>query len=278
MRKLFKSKIFLFGFILALLSAGVMIYAFCSPSPTPITNLLGVIVTPLEKGVSRLGDGVEGFFAYFKGYDELEKENERLKLELAQLDKLESEYYAAISENEELRKLAGLKQKRADFDFEMCSVVALSAGGYAGNFTINRGSIDGISKGDCVITEMGFVGYISSVSLRSAEVITLINIQSKIACTVSRTRAPAVVQGDFALAPDGCVKMPYLSADADVQVGDVIETSGALELFPSGIVIGKVKSIETEEHGISNYAVIEPDVDIDKLHTVFVVKDFKVTQ
>lgn len=278
MRKLWRSKIFVFGFILALLSVGVMIYAFVSPSPTPITNLMGVIVTPLEKSVSWVGDGIGGFFAYFKGYDELERENARLRDRVAELQKLESEYYAAVSENEDLRSLAGLKQKRSDFEFEMCSVVSTITSGYTSTFTINRGSIDGIEVGDCVMTDAGFVGYISSVALRSAEVITLINIDTKLACIVSRTRETVVVEGDFVLASDGCLKMPYLKNDVDLQTGDIIETSGATELFPKGIIVGTVKAVRREDHGISSYAVIEPAVDIEKLHTVFVVKDFEITE
>lgn len=278
MRKLFKSKIFVFGFILAVLSVGVMIYAFVSPSPTPITNLLGVIVTPLEKGVSWVGDGIGGFFAYFKGYDDLEKENARLLERIAEYERLESQYYAAVNENGELRKLAALKQKRSDFEFEMCSVVSTVTSGYTSTFTINRGSIDGIEKGDCVITDAGFVGYISSVSLRSAEVITLINIETKLACLVSRTRDAVVAEGDFVLASDGYIKLPYLKNGGDIQVGDLIETSGVGDIFPKGIIVGKVKEIKREDHGISSYAVIEPAVDISKLHTVFVVKDFKITE
>ena len=278
MRKLFKSKIFVFGLVLALLSVGIMIYAFLSPSPTPITGLLGVIVTPLEKGVSWVGDGIEGFFSYFKGYDDLEKENARLLERIAGYEKLESEYYAAVSENDELRKLAGLKQKRADFEFEMCSVVSAITDGYTSTFTINRGSIDGIEKGDCVMTDAGYVGYISSVSLRSAEVITLINIETKLACTVSRTRETAVAQGDFILASDGCLKLAYLKNDADIQIGDIVETSGVEDIFPKGVIVGTVKAVRREEHGISSYAVVEPAVDIDRLHTVFVVKDFEITE
>jgi len=278
MRKLFKSKIFVFGFILAILSVGIMIYAFVSPSPTPITNLMGAIVTPLEKGVSWVGDGIGGFFAYFKGYDDLERENARLLARISEYEKLESEYYAAVSENEELRRLAGLKQRRSDFEFEMCSVVSTVTNGYTSTFTINRGSLDGIETGDCVMTDAGFVGYISSVSLRSAEVITLINIETKLACIVSRTREAVVVEGDFVLASDGCVKMPPLKNTADVQVGDIIETSGKTEQFPKGVIVGTVKEVRREEHGISSYAIIEPAVDIDKLHTVFVVKDFEITE
>ena len=278
MRKLFKSKIFIFGLILAVLAFGVMIYAFVSPSPTPISNLMGVIVTPFEKAVNWVGDGVGGFFAYFKGYDDLEKENERLWDRIAEYEQMEADYYAAISENEELRKLAQLKQKRSDLTFEMCSVVSVVTEGYTSTFTINRGTADGISVGDCVMTDAGFVGYISSAGLKSAEVITLVNIETKIACLVSRTRQAVVAEGDFVLSADGKLKLSYIKNDADLKVGDIIETSGAGENYPKGLIVGTVKEIKSESHGISQYAIIEPSVDIYKLTTVFVVKDFEITE
>ena len=278
MRKLFRSKIFIFGLVLAVLGFGVMIYAFVSPSPTPISNLMGAIVTPFEKAVNWVGDGVGGFFDYFKGYDDLEKENERLWGRIAEYEKMEADYYAAISENEELRKLAQLRQKRSDLSFEMCSVVSVVTEGYTSTFTIDRGTADGIEKGDCVMTDAGFVGYISSVGVKSAEVITLVNIETKIACTVSRTRQPVVAEGDFVLSADGKLKLSYIKNDADLKVGDIIETSGVGGNYPKSIIIGVVREIKPESHGISRYAVIEPSVDIYNLTTVFVVKDFEITE
>ena len=278
MRKLFKSKIFIFGLILAVLAFGVMIYAFVSPSPTPITNLMGVIVTPFEKAVNWVGDGVGGFFDYFKGYDDLEKENQRLWDRISEYEQMEAQYYAAISENKELRKLAQLKQRRSDLTFEMCSVVSLVSEGYTSTFTINRGTSDGISVGDCVMTDAGFIGYVSTVGLKSAQVVTLVNIETKIACLVSRTRQAVVAEGDFVLAANGQLKLSYIKNDADLKVGDIIETSGAGENYPKGIIVGVVKEIKSESHGISKYAIIEPSVDIYRLTTVFVVKDFEITE
>ena len=65
MRRFFKNKLAVLGTVLACLAVAVMIYAFVSPSPTPITNLLSVIVTPAQKAASKIGDGISGFFAYF---------------------------------------------------------------------------------------------------------------------------------------------------------------------------------------------------------------------
>lgn len=278
MRSFFKNKLAVFGTVLAVLSVIVMIYAFVSPSPTPITNLLSVIVTPVERAASAVGDKFSNFFAYFKGIDELRAENEELCAELAKYRELESEYYSAIRENQELRALSELKQKYAGFDLEMCAVVSNVNRSFMSSFTINGGSADGIEKGDCVITDAGFVGYVSSVSLTSAEVITLLNVESKLAAVNTRTREVLVAEGSFELASSGQLRLSYLKNEADIQVGDVIETSSVGEQYPSGLIIGTVIEINREKHGISSYAVVKPAVDVEKLHTVFVVKDFEVVE
>ncbi len=278
MRRFFKNKLAVFGTALALLAFAVMIYAFVSPSPTPITNLLSVIVTPMENAFSKIGDGVSGFFAYFRGIDELREENERLLLELAKYRELESEYYSSIRENEELRSLSELRQKYTGFELEMCSVISNVDKSFMSSFTINGGSGSGIKKGDCVITDLGIVGYVSSVALGSSEVTTLLNVESKFAVTNARTREVLVAEGSFELASDGLIKLPYLKNDADVLEGDVIETSSVGERFPSGLIVGTVLRIEREKHGISSYAVVKPAVNIDNIHSVYVVKSFEVTE
>ena len=55
-----------------------------------------------------------------------------------------------------------------------------------------------------------------------------------------------------------------------------METSGLGGLFPKGLLIGAVVRVETEEHGISNYAVVRPAVDFAGLKRVFIIKDFIV--
>ncbi|MBQ7624057.1 MAG: rod shape-determining protein MreC [Clostridia bacterium] len=278
MRRFFKNKLAVLGTVLACLAVAVMIYAFVSPSPTPITNLLSVIVTPAQKAASKIGDGISGFFAYFKGVDDLREENEKLQLELARYRELESEYYSAIRENEELRALSELKQKHAGFELEMCAVVSNVDRSFMSSFTIDAGKNDGVKVGDCVITDLGFVGFVSSVALGSSEVTTLLNVESKLAVTNSRTRDVLVAEGSFELASSGLIKLPYLKNDADVLEGDVIETSSVGEKYPSGIIVGTVLRIEREKHGISSYAVVEPAVNVESLHSVYVVKSFEVNE
>ena len=94
---------------------------------------------------------------------------------------------------------------------------------------------------------------------------------------VTRTREVAVAEGDFDLMEDETLKLAYLTRDAEAIIGDTVETSGTGGIFPKGLLIGTIESIQPEDHGMSNYAVIEPAVDISAVKRVYVITDFDVT-
>ncbi len=276
--KIFRSKPFLF--LLGLAAAGCVVmgavYAFGGPNM--ISGVMGAVVTPIERGVSALADGVSALFGYFYRYSSLEEENARLKEELNDLREQQRRYLEAISENEQLREMLGLKQKHRHFDLEFSNIVSATGGGYRSGFTIDKGAVDGIEKGDCVVVSEGMVGYVSEVGPNYSEVLTVIDVSVKVGAVLSRTRETAVAEGSLALLPDGRFKLSYLQNDADVKAGDPVETSGYGGLYPQGLLLGTVVDFQPESHGISSYAVIEPVVPLETLKSVFVVKDFEVVR
>ncbi len=96
---------------------------------------------------------------------------------------------------------------------------------------------------------------------------------------ISRTQDIGVLEGDFALAAEGNCKVSYLENNVQLNSGDSVITSGIGGIFPAGLMIGNVQEIKPETHGISQYAVIEPTVDIGALKNVLIITDFaKVTE
>lgn len=277
--KLLRNKLFIFTLALVLVCGSIMLYAAShSDAPTPLTNLMGAIVTPLEKGLSKVIDGVAGVFRYFYDYDRLKAENKALLARIAEYEKMETEYYAAISENTDLRKAANIRAKHKDFDMEICNVVSMVGTGFQSSFTIDKGSLTGIASGDCVITDQGLVGYISDVGLNYAQVVTILNMDFTVSATNRRSREVMVAGGDFKLAGDGLLKASYLKNDADIHEGDVIITNGAGGMYPKDLIIGTVETFAEESHGISSYATIKPAVDLDSLSSVLVIKDFTIEE
>ncbi|MBR5390654.1 MAG: rod shape-determining protein MreC [Clostridia bacterium] len=272
--RLFHSRLFWFAVVIVAICLSLMIWTAATGRNSFVTDLVGAVVTPLQNGVSKVTDKASGLFGYFYRYSALEQENEALKEQLNAYQRMENEYYSAISQNSALREAAGIRAKRADFELELCTVVASAGSGFQSALTLSRGSLSGIEKGDPVITGGGLVGFVSEVGLSYCTVTTLINADFTASALVSRTREVVAAQGNFELAAEGMLKLPYLENDADIRVGDRIFTNGGT--YPPDLIIGRVTDFRPETHGISSYAVVEPAVKADELSTVFVIKDFTV--
>ena len=269
-----QSNLVWFAAVLIALSLLLALSSAVTGKPTFVRNITGAIVTPLQNGVAAATDRFTDLFGYFYRFDALERENAELKRKIQEFEKLEISYNAAIKENSALREAAGIKAKHADFEMEICTVVALTDNGFQSALTLNKGSVSGIEAGDCVITGDGMVGFVDQVSLNSCVVKTVINVDFNASAAVSRTREVVVTNGSFELASDGLLKVSYLENDADVRPGDTILTNGGA--YPPDLIIGRVVEFCQESHGISSYASVEPVVDFSGLSTVLVIKEFHV--
>ena len=269
-----QSNLVWFAAVLIALSLLLALSSAVTEKPTFVRNITGAIVTPLQNGVAAATDRFTDLFGYFYRFDALERENAELKRKIQEFEKLEISYNAAIKENSALREAAGIKAKHADFEMELCTVVALTDNGFQSALTLNKGSVSGIEAGDCVITGDGMVGFVDQVSLNSCVVKTVINVDFNASAAVSRTREVVVTNGSFELASDGLLKVSYLENDADVRPGDTILTNGGA--YPPDLIIGRVVEFCQESHGISSYASVEPVVDFSGLSTVLVIKEFHV--
>lgn len=273
--RLLRSKLFWFTSLLVAICLALMLWSGVTGTPSFLSNITGAIVTPLQNGLSKAADWVGDLFGYFYRYDALVEENQALREELAQYQALENRYYASVNQNTALREAAGIKQRHADYDLELCSVVAVAGSGFQSALTLSRGTLSGIEEGDPVITGDGLVGYVSEAGLNYCTVTTVINADFTASALISRTREVVVTEGNFELSADGYLKIAYLENDADIVEGDRVFTSGGGS-FPPDLMIGEVLSVQPESHGVCSYATLKPAVTPEALNTVFVIKDFDV--
>lgn len=272
--RLMRSRLFWFTALLVAVCLALMLWSGVTGKPSFLSNITGAIVTPLQNGLSRAADWFGDLFGYFYRYDALVEENQALREQVQYYTSLENRYYSAVDQNTALREAAGIKQRHADFDMELCSVVSVAGSGFQSALTLSRGTLSGIEEGDPVITGDGLVGFVSEAGLNYCTVTTVINADFTAAAVVSRTREVVITQGSFELAADGCLKIAYLENDADIHEGDRIVTSGGS--YPPDLMIGQVLSVQPESHGVCSFAQLEPAVSLDELSTVFVIKDFDV--
>lgn len=277
LRKFFSSKAFVALLSVIAFCLGIAVYSAVTGKASPTTAIVGAITTPIQNAVNAGIDKAQQIQDYMYNYDTIQAENEALKQELAEAEQTIRDADLAILENERLRELLGIKERNRSFTFEIAEVTARSIGDWSSTLSLDKGSISGIELDDCVITEDGMVGYVSKVAPTYCEVTTVIDTYMQAGAQITRTRDSAIAQGDYTLMSEGVLKLSYITNDADIIIGDTVETSGSGGVYPKGIMIGTIEQIIPEQHGISNYAIIKPFVDVSSVKSVFVIKDFEIT-
>jgi len=198
---------------------------------------------------------------------------------IAELETQAAQGELASHENEKLRKLLELREKRSDLQFESAAVTGRAATNWESVLTVNRGSIHDVEAGDCVIDETGaMVGIITEVGATWSRVRTIIDPNMELGAKVVRTESVAIAEGDFVLMGKKNLKLSYLPENTQLITGDLVMTSGLNGTYPSGLIIGAITELHTEASGMSRYAVLEPRADLNEIRQVFVITDFDVVE
>lgn len=246
---------------------------------SPITNLLGVLATPFRAGADAVAAWTEERYNYAFRYDELVEENEQLRAQLAQLQKEITAAQDSNRQNELLRELLGLAEKRPDLEWHDATVTARAVSNWNFTLTINQGSTKGVEAGNCVVDEYGnLVGIVSKVGLNWAEVASVVDPSIELGARLPRTDDEAVLEGDFSLMLEQRVRLSYLPENSLPISGDRVTTSGLGGRYPADLLIGTVESIHTEVTGLTQYAVVAPAADLEHVRYVFVIKGFDAAQ
>lgn len=271
-----KTKSFIAACIVAVLLLGMMVLDTAAHGHlTFFENLAGSLITPVQNFCSTIIRYGGNLVRAYTEYDALLEENDKLKNELASISQLLRDAEAYANENQNLKAMLGIAEEHKDFDFAACLVVGSDQNGYSHTLTLNKGSADGLAEKDLVMTADGVVGYINELGLSWSKVTTILDSSCEIGAIVTRTQDVGVLDWDYSLSEKKLLRMAYLNTDVVLQSGDAVETSGVGGIFPKGILLGRVKELKTESHGISQYAVLEPAVQVDQVSTVFVITNFE---
>ena len=260
--------------VIIILVAVIFSFVKIGSGYNPISTVIGTVLTPIQSLVNSASDSVKGFFSYFYEFDSLKAENEQLRDRIAELERLESKYNKAISENEYLRVLARISIENPAYEYEFASVTAIETGDYHKIVTIDKGEAHGIELYDCAIVREGLVGYVSKVGPNFAEITTVLDPSMKIGAIISQTQEIGVAEGMAEYIHENKLKVSYLDNETKAKYNDIVETSGYGDIYPKGIVIGYVDQVVPESHGLSTYATIRPAVEINQLKKLYIIKDF----
>jgi len=277
MREFFKRPYVIILMIISFLLLVLMIYSAATEGDMDIfQNVLGTVFTPMQKGAATVKDYFAEKLSYFTKYDDLKEENKRLREELNKAYSNEREKLRLEQENTELKKYLNIKDTHTNINgLAYGRIIARDAEDYLSSFTIDKGTLHGVTVNNVVITPDGVIGVVYEVGFNFSKATTILEPGTPIGALVSRTRDAAIIEGDNELKKDGFCKLSLLPSGQSAAEGDFVETSGLGGIFPKGLIIGRVKEVHPEPYGISHYAVVEPTADILNAKDVMIITSFE---
>lgn len=264
-------------FASAVIAVALALLSFFSANSSPLTNLAGIATSPFRAAAS----AVVGWFSdkqnYYEDVKALKQENADLKKQIADMESKIRQAQSDSSENTRLRELLNLREQHKDFNLESATITERSSSNWTSSLTLDRGTEHGVKPGDCVITESGYlVGVVKEAGLNWCTILTIVDTDTSLGAQVFRTKSIGVAEGDFALMSKGRLRLDYLPANTQLLNGDLVVTSGLGGYHPSGLVIGTVEEVKTDDSGSAKYAVLTPSADLDSLTEVFIIKSFDI--
>ncbi len=214
-------------------------------------------VTPILHLMSKPAEGIAAVVANIRELGAIRRQNAALREENARLMQWQALAQRLDSEARDLRALLSLVPEPAQHSVT-ARVVADTGGAFAQSIIVNAGTADGVAKGQVVMSGEGLVGRVVQVGLRSARVLLVTDINSRLPVLVGETGTRAIMAGDNGSRP----QLLYINAKTAVAPGDKIVTSGDADAFPMGLPVGQVARIE------DGIAQIEPYMSSDKLKYV----------
>ena len=242
-------------------------------------KFLAPLVLPLLSAGHSLGEGIRNFFSNYFILVDLKKENERLKEELLIL-KAKLAYY---KERERLyKKLENFFKISSEIKYPKVAarIIYKPFDPYLGVIFIDKGSDDGISPQMPVLAAVreeaiSLIGQVVEVYSSWSKVILLTNpsFAADVKVLTDNSTEDELNRGILRGKGEKYCSLEYLPLYTDIRKGNLVVTSGFDELFPPGLLIGRIVSIKRskKEAGLFKIASVEPFVDIKKIDLVFVL-------
>ena len=221
---------------------------------------VGTALYPLQMLALMPRDGALRMADYFASLSSLEDENKALKLRQAQSAQMLQQERLLFAENSQLRNLLGMQQK-----LPVKSVVGEILYDARDPFTrkvvLNRGSQQDVALGQPVIDDLGIVGQITRVFPFTSEVTLLTDKDQAIPVQVLRNGLRSIAYGR---GQSGVLDLRFMAANADIQSGDMLVTSGIDGVYPAGLAVASVTRVETKSSDAFAHIVCTPIAGIDR--------------
>jgi rod shape-determining protein MreC len=218
------------------------------------------ISTPIVETISFPFNSTIGILTDFSDLVKAKKENVILK---AELQKMRSYYISTLNtyqENKDLKQALNFVKDKST-NYRVAQVIGWSHQLFNNNVIIDAGTNRGIREGNIVVGDIGVVGRIEHVEKSRSRLILINDSTSRIPVIISNARVRGILVGNNS----NLMEIIYSSKGKEIEVGDMVYTSGDGDTLPSGLFIGRIKKVE------NNVILVSMVEDIANLNFVTII-------
>lgn len=267
--------------VFALVLLGVSgLFAGRTPGSERLESAIDEALTPLQSTLTRAGQRLTGLVGDAQSLQELRERTAALESENASLETEMLKLVDLKRENRALRDLLHWSRQRVDLDLVGASLVGRKSAEDPGNvrhmIRLDVGRAQGVEPSMPVADDRGLIGQVLEVSSNWCAVLLITDPNSRVEGRIQRSGATGMIFGT----PTGELVMRYIpqnqaDAEPEVQVGDVVYTSGLSQRFPPMVLIGQVTDVHQSDVETHQEALIRPTVNFNALELALVVRDWK---
>lgn len=255
-------------FILAVV--GVIALAF-GGYLTPVTRIVLTPVISAQAWLSTRFQAVQALISAPQDVTRLRQRNIELEAEVSRLQSQVIELEQRLTETNILSALVEFARANPEYRYQAAAVIGYDTSPFLKYILINKGSDDGLRRGMPVVTQQGLVGRVVAVTSTAARVQLITDPASTVNVRLDPSEAEAVLNGQIT----GDVLLDMIPQEANVQVGDLVLTSGLGGGYPPNLLIGQVTGIRGQDQDLFKRATVQTVVDFNQLEIVLVITNFR---
>lgn len=237
-------------------------------------SLLKDSVTFAEKLILTPFNYVVNLIDEFTELKDVRRENDNLKLSIDRIDAIETENIELRREIENLKKELNIDYVLSDYEKLNATVMSRNIGYWYNTITIDKGTYNGVDENMVVVNSTGLIGKVvrSTAFTSDVRLITTSDTNNKISVSISNGKNKLNGLIKSYNYKENKLEVEGISNTEEVNIGDKVYTSGLGGIFPSGILIGSVESITTDEYDLSKIILVTPSANFDDINYVTVLK------
>ncbi len=254
-------------FLIAIVSSSLMLLDHREEHLTRIRQAFSLVVYPIQAAVNLPFTGWRFASRALSDQSALLEENERLRSERLSVDVRLQRLEALEAENDRLRAMLDSSARVSDRVL-VVEILAVDLDPYRQRFTINRGLNDGVYVGQALLDADGVVGQIVRVDLLTSEAVLISDADHALPVAVNRNGLRTIVIGT---GDSARLRLPYLTNSADIEVDDLLVSSGLGGVFPSGYPVGRVLEVHRQPGQSFAEVIAVPMAKLDRDQEVLLV-------